>query len=287
MTKRKNGFARLPAGRGAARIALGLLRQAKKAARAAVRSENEEALHDFRVAIRRLRVCLKTYSEHLGKAGAKKMRRRLRDLTEETGPGRDAQVWLEWIAGHEKGFPPEGAKRIRTWRKDLQREWARSRGKIRKEISRSFEELARALGRRLKKAGREAGGTPAFGEIAGSKIALSAKELGGLFKPLKSGERISDVHAARIEAKRLRYLMEPLTREILSGEGLVKKAKEIQTLLGDLHDLQTLALDSRTPRQARQRAREEIGAMTRRLHSGGFRRSVRTLLHSVAEGISS
>jgi CHAD domain-containing protein len=48
-------------------------------------------------------------------------------------------------------------------------------------------------------------------------------------------------HAARIAAKRLRYLLEPLVRRAPRGKSLIGRLKELQDVLGDLHDVQILS----------------------------------------------
>jgi hypothetical protein len=53
-----------------------------------------EALHDFRVAIRRLRSCIRAYRTELQGSVSKQMQRRLRKLTLATNAGRDAEVHL-------------------------------------------------------------------------------------------------------------------------------------------------------------------------------------------------
>src|SRR3989442_6712057 len=48
------------------------------------------------------------------------------------------------------------------------------------------------------------------------------------------------VHAARIAVKRLRYLLEPLAAERPRAGALAELLKRLQTVLGELHDLQAL-----------------------------------------------
>ena len=57
-------------------------------------TKDREALHDFRVAVRRLRSVLRAYRRWLGRAAARKARRRFRSLAATTNDGRDAEVQL-------------------------------------------------------------------------------------------------------------------------------------------------------------------------------------------------
>ena len=54
-----------------------------------------------------------------------------------------------------------------------------------------------------------------------------------------------EAHEARISAKRLRYLLEPLTGELPAAAPLVKRLKGLQELLGELHDAHVLETELR------------------------------------------
>jgi hypothetical protein len=65
-----------------------------------------------------------------------------------------------------------------------------------------------------------------------------------LAEDLKAVRRVGDVseaHTARIAAKRLRYLLEPVSRRVRGIKTLVGRLKELQDVLGDLRDRQVLA----------------------------------------------
>src|SRR5207253_2675840 len=50
----------------------------------------------------------------------------------------------------------------------------------------------------------------------------------------------AEAHAARIRVKRARYLLEPVVREAKPAAAVVRRLKQVQQLLGDLHDLQVV-----------------------------------------------
>ena len=52
-----------------------------------------------------------------------------------------------------------------------------------------------------------------------------------------------EAHQARISAKRVRYLLEPLVEEIPGAGPVVKRFKALQDLLGELHDAHVLILE--------------------------------------------
>src|ERR1700680_2117802 len=85
---------------GARRLALAYLDQAAAALPRLADPEDGEALHDLRVALRRLRGCLESYADQLGDSVPKKLARRLRRLARATGPGRAAQVAIGQVREH-------------------------------------------------------------------------------------------------------------------------------------------------------------------------------------------
>src|SRR5262249_38366429 len=66
---------------------------------------DSEAVHDFRVALRRLRSLLKTHRPFLDKK-VEKMRKRLGDVADLTGDARDAEVQLEWLETQRPALGP-------------------------------------------------------------------------------------------------------------------------------------------------------------------------------------
>jgi hypothetical protein len=87
----------LPVREGVARVAREYLGDAESALGRLRNARDIEALHDFRVAVRRLRSLLRAYRRWIGRAGGKKVRRRLRDLGQATNAGRDAEVQVAWL----------------------------------------------------------------------------------------------------------------------------------------------------------------------------------------------
>jgi len=64
----------------------------------AAKSCDKEAVHDLRVAIRRLSRCLQVFSQFYPDGSAKKMRRRLKALMDPAGTLRDLDIALDLVA---------------------------------------------------------------------------------------------------------------------------------------------------------------------------------------------
>src|SRR5688572_6091086 len=62
------------------------------------KADDAEAVHDVRVALRKLRSCLRSHRDLLAGAVRKKTRTLLREIAHASGPARDAEVQLEWLA---------------------------------------------------------------------------------------------------------------------------------------------------------------------------------------------
>ena len=86
-----------PAARATRVVALRLLGELGAARARLDAPDDAEALHDLRVALRRLRSLFRAYDAELGDAVGEKTRRRLRRLARATGEARDLEVHLAWL----------------------------------------------------------------------------------------------------------------------------------------------------------------------------------------------
>ncbi|MBX6421399.1 MAG: CHAD domain-containing protein, partial [Nevskia sp.] len=64
-----------------------------------------EALHDFRVALRRLRTAARAYGELAAELVPDKPRRKLKRLAADTNATRDAEVFAAWLQAQRKTLP--------------------------------------------------------------------------------------------------------------------------------------------------------------------------------------
>ena len=85
-------------------VALGHLADANAAHARLASESDDEALHDFRVALRRLRSWERAFRPYLRDDLGKKLRRRLRNLARDTGDSRDLEVHLAWLAEQRRSL---------------------------------------------------------------------------------------------------------------------------------------------------------------------------------------
>lgn len=227
-------------------LALNYLDEISRAeARLADPSETE-ALHDFRVGLRRLRSCTRAYRAQLKGSVSKRIRRRLRSLTLATNAGRDTEVQLAWLrkqAVHLAADETEGlawmigllegrkSEALDTVTAGAARRFVKTATKLRPRLG-TFRIEVRT-GRGLKR--------PSFGQVTGELILRHVADLSRDLKAVGKAEDVIEVHTARIGAKRLRYLLEPLARRAPRVKSLVDRLKALQDLLGELHDMRLLA----------------------------------------------
>ena len=246
MARRPSGLLDLPAYEGAVRIARFYLDRAGQAASRLKKKGDEQALHDFRVNLRRLRSNLQAYAPYLATAVSPKQRKRIRNLASSTGGGRDAEVQLAWLEQRQLDVSIEDAVGVELLREELEGQLTAGYGQGVARARNKFEKLDAKLRRRLddlETAGR------ASGLNEGLRFATAVERClpeyaGELDVHLSRVHTIADeaeAHRARIRAKRLRYLLEPIADEVEGVDGLLTRLKGLQDLLGDLRDAQLLS----------------------------------------------
>jgi CHAD domain-containing protein len=232
-----------PAEEAVRRIALGHLEAATVAKPRVFDPEDEEGLHDFRVAVRRLRSVLRAYSDVLEGAVGKKLRRRLRDVARSTGGGRDAEVARAWLASQR----PRLSRRHRAgldWALGrLDRRLGESAAPIRGGVG-GFEAVADRLHGRLVVYTAEVRLEPrredTFSAALAARLERYAPALAKRLTAVAGPGDQAAAHRARLAAKRLRYLVEAATPAEPAARALVARLKGLQDLLGELHDAHVL-----------------------------------------------
>jgi len=242
---------------GARRLALAYLDAAAAAVPRLADRDDGEALHDLRVALRRLRSCLDAYGAQLGDCVPGKLARRLRRLAQATGPGRDAEVQLAWLRRQRADLARRNHRHrggLGWMQERLERRQERAYDALHGEVMRDFPRVERGLRRRLSvyraEVRLDGGPAPGFAAAAAGILLQHAAALGHRLGRIAAAGEVRRAHRARIGAKRLRYLAEPLEK-LLAAAGrpaarageLVRRLKELQDLLGELHDAHVMAAE--------------------------------------------
>lgn len=248
-----------PAGEGARLLVQGLLTEADQAVERLETGHDGDSLHDFRVALRRLRSALKAFRPWLDGRVKRRHERRLKRLANATNQARDAEVQRAWLESQRSALSLERHLAGYEWMVERIGTLAR-RGPQRDRVVRRYRRLSGTLGARLARSG-DAHSTPTLGAVLG---VLLRRQVLALREALDAAEVPGDdgyLHQARIEGKRLRYLLEPLKGFAgADASEPVRRLKVLQDVLGELHDSSLLAEELR---RALRKARRRRGSARR------------------------
>lgn len=208
--------------------------------------EDIEALHDMRVATRRLRAAFEVFEPAFEPGALKYYLKGLRATGRALGEVRDLDVFMEKAAKYLETSEPDHRHDLDllldTWRE--QRIEARSR-MLTYLDSQEYDEFKHKFNIFLNTPGAgvhnidKAEPTPTLVcELAPVLIYTRFSEVRA-FHPFLAEATIEQLHALRIEFKKLRYTVEYF-REVLgrSVEDVISDIKRVQDHLGDLNDAQ-------------------------------------------------
>lgn len=205
------------------------------------RGEDPEALHDMRVAVRRLRAARKTLESGIPPSLHAFLGSELRWLGDVLGKVRDLDVQIARAAKFCTMAPPSLRKSFAEFVHDLEVERTAQRRLLMQALdSRRYNTLLVRLERftaaRPRRRTVGAGGLPAAG-LAADALASAYRKL------LKQGRKVhadplpEELHALRIRAKRVRYVLEFFRG--VAGKAACRAARRLarlQDLLGDYND---------------------------------------------------
>lgn len=228
-----------PAGEALRRLLLAQFRVLRMTVRRAARDEeDDEALHDLRIAVRSLRRLLEAFEKPLRHTSAPEVQERLRAFAKRLGPARDFDVWYSILQRPRYRDTLQGADEF------LQSQ-ARERARLRTELRQMLNspetqetlhrlgylmriELPFAQDRKLREP---------FGRLIVRRIKRAWKSV--MKKQQWARQSNPDrLHALRVRIRKLR-LLAWLTRAALPEDAryLIESAHELERNLGRLHDL--------------------------------------------------
>jgi inorganic triphosphatase YgiF len=235
-------------------VQLGRLRAVQPTVR---RGDQAEAVHEMRVAVRRLRT-----AQRLGKAALpvrqrEALARELRWLAQALGQVRDLDVQLANAAWHRQRLAPAARGPVDGLRRALRRQRLAAMAALAQVLdSARYTRLLLSLERAAATPRRPARGAAAepvarAGRRAIKRAIRRMYVLGDAIGELPTAE---ELHALRISAKRLRYLLEAL-KPISGRDGrrVTKQLVRLQDVLGRFNDAMVAAATVR-------RHRHDLGA---------------------------
>lgn len=234
----------LSSARGARLIALDRLDAAgDEADRLSNNPHSLDALHDLRVALRRVRSWLRAFRMDLDDSVSRKDRHRLRDIVDATNRGRDADVQVEWLRKASSRGDEQlrrGAKRlIELIRDERDHSGASLNGNSLDKFEKERSRLIKRLSTVKEPVRSPKAPPPTLAAAIGARLPAHLEMLRNALDLVRSADDDREAHAARIAAKRLRYLLEP-AEDVRGCKSIIKQLKSLQDDLGELHDAHLL-----------------------------------------------
>jgi CHAD domain-containing protein len=213
---------------------------------------DDEAVHDLRVALRRMRTVLEIGRDVLGPFHADEVRRALRDVQRATGALRDEEVLLALLASLGVEAPD-----VAAWLEGRRRRERR----LRRALVRLLQSGALGGGRQLLSALLAFRIKPSRDKRV-QKYARRAVEGARREVDRRRGARPDDpeaLHRLRIAYKRLRYTVETFADVLPEDVAvLAQGAARMQSRLGDLHDVDVALVCVRRARALTPESRTEL-----------------------------
>lgn len=213
---------------------------------AAALEADEEAIHDMRVAIRRLRAALRIAGPYYKRKVVRSFRADLRDLADRLGAARDLDVILNHGLAFAQRQPSDAPKpdawldHLQLRRADAQRDLVQFLGSKRSvKFVEAFEAFVTEPGVAVTTSAHPSG-SPRVCDVIPAAVWTQYAAV----RAYEAVERpsLESLHALRIEFKRLRYLLEFFQEVLGAGTAhLIELTVGAQDHLGLLHDADVTA----------------------------------------------
>jgi CHAD domain-containing protein len=201
-------------------------------------SDDAVAVHQARVAVRRLRSDLRTFRPFLDREPARDLRERMRRLQDGFSQARDADVLLAFLQ-REIALLPQADRHdaeaaLAPFRAARERAYESMRAMLGEpEHAALLRELADVARQPPFRARADAAACAVAGDVIRDAWSALRKRVRKRSRPPTDAE----LHRIRIAAKRVRYAAEAIAPVMgRRAHALAKHAEEIQTVLGDQHD---------------------------------------------------
>ena len=212
-----------------------------------ISKKGDEAIHDFRVSVRRFLTWAKEGKKDLFKDFPKHVIKEAKMLVDESNAARDAEVRLSLLSkllGKSKSQSKLGALK-KGWKAEL----AQSQSHLAELTAEGVADLSEALSAYWSTGQQKAKGAAIpFARWVKKRLRKAARQLDQRLSEIEKPKQAPKVHKGRLATKKLRYLLEPLARESAIAKNLSLDLRKLQDLLGDLRDHQQLLLHLRKNR---------------------------------------
>ena len=239
----------------------------------------QDALHDFRVSLRRLRTWLRAFHSQLDDTVGGGTLRRLRRLSRRTGQARDLEVQARWLAHPTVRLGPLARRAAGALADRVDTEYTDALAVAFDRIAGELPRAGNKLDKQLRQyevrvrldATRE---DPSMVVVIGRLLREGGLQVRTTLAEVTAPNCAAEAHRARLAVKHLRYLLESLGASPRGVAGATRRLAALQDALGLLHDRHVL-LD-RVAREmiehGRSRALTSLQAALHRAAAAEFRR---------------
>ena len=236
---------RMRADHAAVEILTALYRTMRRNEQGIRKNVDPEFLHDFRVACRRTRAALTQIKGVLPADTVMRFRREFQSLGKATGPTRDLDVYLLEMPAYRAEVPPDVGEDLAPLQNYLEQRREVAHQKLLAVLDGAwYGNTMRDWGRFLATSLPEEGCGPASREPVGNVAARGIEDAHGRVmdhgRVITDASPASELHALRIDCKKLRYLLE-FFRSLYPPSAVsrpIDELKELQDNLGNLNDLE-------------------------------------------------
>ncbi|MHB1240792.1 MAG: CHAD domain-containing protein [Gammaproteobacteria bacterium] len=223
---------------GARRGCLAQIRNVSTSVKQLRDTDDPEALHNLRVALRRLRVILRAYGAWLNTGD--KIPRSLGRLRRTTNGARNAEAASGWLRSPRPGLAPRERPGVEWLIGQWEQRQVRARRRAQKRVPAAWARIEERLLARLGSRG-PAPWAVGFAQATGVQIHRYADALERALIELRSAPDDPQAHRVRLRAKSVRYLLEPFAGPLGGGAGVLAGLSAFQDQLGELQDSHVLA----------------------------------------------
>ncbi len=233
----------MPAGRALRRIHLAQLDVIRANEAGTRQGSDPEALHDFRVAVRRTRAALTQIDDVYPADTVRRFKKLFSWLQKVTGPTRDLDVYREAVAGFRAELPAgreQDLEPLAAW-VTAQRRRAHRR-MVRSLDTPRYRRLLESWRAFVEEASPGGAGAPCAGEpiatVATRHLAPAYRKVLGRGLKIGPGSPAAALHRLRLDCKKLRYLLE-FFRSLYPDRQIgppIKELRRLQDCLGEFND---------------------------------------------------
>jgi len=208
---------------------------------AAVEGETSEPLHDVRVAIRRMRILLRAFRKYLPSGPRREIEALLDEISEELGPVRDLDVWLDLLQSHPLRAATARSRLFPAFLRHHQQRRQLASATVRRCFrGPHFASQRLKINRLLRTELPRLIKTEPHGQLP----KLAAAQLGKALRRVEKRGRLrhstssKKLHQLRITLRKARYLAEYFAPVLGSHTAkLAKRLRKVERVLGRVHDV--------------------------------------------------